>query len=628
MKCWLLALALPFLLCGCAYTRPENSFPAADSALPVESTSFEPSQETTMPQETEPEVWEEGSVEAQTNGALLSWEFSDQLVTGICFMGQELLVFYDTGGTTQLRLLSPADMSIKAGVELNDLLTYSQQSWVVTDDTFAYFSKNQKAVVVLDAQLTQVASIPVSQEIKHQVVITRDLKAAYYSDGGGIYSLNLETGESALLAHVGEYVVHLNLLFNDAVLSWIGYSSNTGYLSAQTGQVIGSDHQADDIAAGGDRYFLSRVEDDYNEYLFGTFGSEHTALMPSKSMTYTYMGYLTDLHGAVFKGYPNGYDINSQWTFFDYYDLTTGKRISAIDADLGYVEWLSTVTEDPSGKYLWFAARSIGTEEKNTRIYRWELGATLTGDDQVYTGTRHTESNPDMDGIARCRARAAALAEAYNVDILVYDEAKFPQGYGFRYLYQAHIIDEYLDRLEAALASFPEGFLKALGTVSQNGRLQFSIAGRNVINYDYYYDSMLHWNNGNACIALGSIYSNGRTVYRGVGFALEEFLKHAGCLGSWETYNPDGFQYYGSFAAAKAGEHNMAYFIDQNSMASRAADVAVMFEYAMMDDCNTHIHFYIMQKKLALLCESIREAFNLAETTQILPWEKYLAGEE
>ena len=32
----------------------------------------------------------------------------------------------------------------------------------------------------------------------------------------------------------------------------------------------------------------------------------------------------------------------------------------------------------------------------------------------------------------------------------------------------------------------------------------------------------------------------------------------------------------------------------------------------------------VMQKKLKLLCEGIREAYNLKKHTEILPWEQYL----
>lgn len=623
MRRWLFTLALSVLLCGCVSVNPVEAVPTTDTALPTQTTSFIQPEETTIPPETEPAGWDEGSVEDQTNGALLSWQLPGRRIAGIRFMGQDLLALYNDEGYTQLRLFSLEDMSIKASTELMDYVTNSPQSWAATEDRFAYYSVSENAVIFLDTQLTPVCSIPVPEDIREQIVITGDLKTAYYSKGGVIYSLDLESGESVLRFDVGINTAYLymNLMFEDTVLSYRDPGGKAVFLSTQTWQIIGSDDSFDGIASGGERYFLARVADDYQEYLVGTFGAEQAAFTPKKNRYPEYQGYLPDRHAVVFKGNEDGK------TFFDCYDLTTGKRTAAMLVDFGDAARFSRLLEDPTGDYLWFMTTDANDE--NSKLYRWEYGAMPVEDDRVYTGKRYTESNPDMEGIARCRARADEMEETYGVEILLHNEAKVPYGYGVKYLYQVRIIEQSLDSLETALASYPEGFFKTLGTVSQNGKIQISLARRIVVDSDWiYYDCMPYWDNGNACIVVQSGYLTGRLVNRGVGYILEAFLRNGGGLENWESCNPTGFTYYGSYEAAVGGDYRSSYFIDQKAMISRGADVAVVFEYAMMDYTEKDLKRYSIQKKLALLCESIREAFDLTETTQMLPWEKYLLTTE
>ncbi len=622
MKLWLLALVLSILLCGCEMNKPDETLRATDDTLPTETASFIQPEETTMPQETEPEGWEEGSVEAQTNGALLSWQLPGRRIAGIRFMGQDLLALYNNEGYTQLRLFSLEDMSIKASAELMDYVTNSPQSWAVTEDRFAYYSVNENAVIFLDTQLTQVSSIPVPEDIREQIVIAGDLKTAYYAKGGVIYSLDLESGESVLRFDVGinTSYLYMNLMFEDTVLSYSDPRGQSVFLSTQTWQVIGSDDSFGGIFTGGERYFLARVLDDYEEYLVGTFGAEQAAFAPKKNRYPEYQGYLPDRHAVVFKGYEDGK------TFFDCYDLTTGKRMAAMNVDFADALRFSRVTEDPAGDYLWFTTMD---NEENIKLYRWEYGAMPVDDDHVYTGKRFTESDPDLEGIARCRARADAMEETYGVEILLHNEARVPWGYGVKYLYQVSIIEQSMDSLETALASYPEGFFKTLGTVSQNGKIQISLARRIVVDSDWiYYDCMPYWDNGNACIVVQSGNRTGRLVNRGVGYILEAFLQNAGYLESWDSHNPNGFEYYGSYEAAMGGAYMRSYFIVQESMISRGADVAAVFEYAMMDGTENSMERYSIQNKLKLLCESIREAFAITENAESLPWEKYLIATE
>lgn len=60
-------------------------------------------------------------------------------------------------------------------------------------------------------------------------------------------------------------------------------------------------------------------------------------------------------------------------------------------------------------------------------------------------------------------------------------------------------------------------------------------------------------------------------------------------------------------------------------MISRYYDVAEIFEYAMMNGTADYFKNEGLQKKLDTLSETIREAFDLKENKERLPWEKYLS---
>lgn len=631
MKLWSLILVLAILLCGCGVITPDVTIPTTAASeppdtttptqpMPTEDASHNQPEETTLPQSTEPEGWTPGSVEAQTDGALLSWTLKDSAMEGFCFLGQDLLLFCNNGLSTELRLLSVEDMQVKASVKLKGNGSYSdKQSWQVTEDGFAYYATYSKRIIFLDDQLQEVRSVPVPEDIKEKAALARNLEKAYYSDGWKIHALDLQSGESKPLVETGGYVNDLRVLFHDTVLMYRDSWGKTFFLSAQTGQVIGSCGWIDDIITGADHYFLAQVTDDHQEYLFGTFGEKPGAFVPDKVFLYSYYGYLPERNAVVFRDEKDKNDV------FDYYDLTTGKRTASLRVDLGSVQWCTSMKEDPSGDYVWFATKDANYE--NLKLYRWEVGATPIADDQVYTGNRWTESNPDWEGIAQCRARADAMEEKYGVEILLHNQASVPYGYGIKYLYQVNIIRESLDSLEEELASYPEGFFKTLGKVSQNGKIQISLARGIVTNSEWeYYDCMQYWENGNACIVVQcDAYKAGRLFNRGIGFILETFLKNGGYLETWESCNPEGFEYYGSARDSVRYDYLGYYFIDMSSMTSKSYDVAVMFEYAMMNGTADNFKGNGIQKKLAVLCQDIRDAFDL-HGDMLLPWEQYLSA--
>ena len=67
------------------------------------------------------------------------------------------------------------------------------------------------------------------------------------------------------------------------------------------------------------------------------------------------------------------------------------------------------------------------------------------------------------------------------------------------------------------------------------------------------------------------------------------------------------------------------YFADKRSMAFPTEDRARIFYYAMTQGNAELFENEVLQSKLKLVCEGIREAYNLKKYAEVLPWEQYLA---
>jgi hypothetical protein len=98
----------------------------------------------------------------------------------------------------------------------------------------------------------------------------------------------------------------------------------------------------------------------------------------------------------------------------------------------------------------------------------------------------------------------------------------------------------------------------------------------------------------------------------------------------WEKLNPRGFEYDYDYVQnlerqdtqyLEAGSQS---FVDLYSMSFPVEDRASIMACAMTEGAKSCFESGTMQKKLSVLCEGIRTAFELKESTEIFPWEVYL----
>ena len=98
----------------------------------------------------------------------------------------------------------------------------------------------------------------------------------------------------------------------------------------------------------------------------------------------------------------------------------------------------------------------------------------------------------------------------------------------------------------------------------------------------------------------------------------------------WDSLNPEGFSYDLDFERNQRRDGTSCLqdrdraFVDTYSMSFPREDRARIMEYAMTSGNEELFSSLIMQKKLNLLSQGIREAFGLHNSDRILLWEQYL----
>jgi len=98
----------------------------------------------------------------------------------------------------------------------------------------------------------------------------------------------------------------------------------------------------------------------------------------------------------------------------------------------------------------------------------------------------------------------------------------------------------------------------------------------------------------------------------------------------WDRLNPRDFEYDYDYltnlerTSQEYLQDHCRSFIDMYSMSFPKEDRARIMEYAMTEGNEHLFRSPMLQAKLALLCIGIREAFQLENCEDPLPWEQYL----
>ncbi len=535
-------------------------------------------------------------IEVQTSGAVRAYPLGDGIYTDLVTMNDKLLVVSASGDVTMLQGLEGQIVATEA----TDLVrTESGLPMWTSDQGAAYFAPQSAEVVLLDEKLLEIARIPLPEGIQGAPVVLLQRNEIFYCTDQEIRAVDIQTGISRRVrSHSCTSQCLTGAYFNDTVLGCrITDQQGTEkvvYLYADTGTAVQEDSTMGFLHTQGTAYYAVRNDGSHTQVLFGDAESETMCLE-------------TDPQGltpALAMGGAVRCLANETGLELEYYDFATGTRSGAVSI-AGLTAPIATASDD-SG--FWFIVDQM--------LYRWEPAQSPTKDDTPYAAQLYTQQNPDVQGLASCQKRAEEL-KAYGVDLRIWTDATADTGaYACEPEYRVSFTNNALDALEEVLKQFPENFLTTTGNI----RLCIvrSVTGEQPVQY---------WQ-GNTCCIIVSGEQAAEGFLWGLGYGIDaRVLGNSRELDTWNDLNPRGFEYaydYASNAAREDAEDYQDSFVDQRAMSFPTEDRARVFMAAMQADNAQLFEQTALQKKLLRLCEGIREAYNLEDSTTVFPWEQYL----
>lgn len=607
----LLCLAL---LCGC------GSNPGTEAVLPTESTQSVVS---------EPVGYYDpnSTLEAETGGAIRCYPLGSTDVSGILTVEDTLLLFSSDSDRTELTALS-GETLIPIASRILDFSLFPEDAclrpWA---NGISFYDPVAMETVVVDSQLREVSRISAPAGLMGTPLLSYDRSTLYYCTDTALRALNLETGISRVLKEMSHDFQELSgLLMEESVLACTVSDGNHWqllYLSTETGAIL---EQREDMVlanSSADRYYAAIPDGSVISQVFGTAQGQTRCLMPREEAVANY--FLPETFGLV--SIPMQEDTQ---TVLDYYDLDSCLRTASVSLPGCPMLWSFRTSAD--GR-VWF----LYSEENQPGITLccWDPVLSPTGDNTFYGGIHYTPEEPDTEGLAQCQAYAQEIGEKYGIEVLVYKDAVRvqPWDYDLEPEHLVGVIQRELELLDRNLARYPEGFIstlaqrfdglsicivRSLNGTAESGSLDSA-------------DGIQFMDGYRACIALAATMDTEYALFHEMCHLIDTMvLGESSAYDRWDELNPKGFEYDFDYIANQSRDGS-AYlqdinrsFIDTYSMSFPKEDRARIMEYAMTEGNESYFQSTIMQSKLKLLCEGIREAFGLKKSPETFLWEQYL----
>jgi len=614
MKKIAILLLLCLLLCGCA---------------------AEPVEETTLPTETQPTdyveptgIYDEGSpIEAATGGAVRSYPLNMEMVNHMQTMGDSVLVFSGTEGTT-LTCLSGENLYIRGQFELPCLLN-AAASTQVTEKGISYLDPETREMVFLDVSLKEVKRFAVPEDLVGDPIMSPDRQTMYYCTADAIRAMDLETGIKRLLKQIAYPTQTLEeILVNGTVLQ-CGVGDEAGnwellFIDTQTGETLVRTRENITVASQDSLWYATVTEGGYRSMIFGGGDREVAQLNP---LDITASGwYLPAQNAAVTAS-------GVQDVTLSRYDLESGLITASVKLEGYSSPWcVQAGTQDD---HIWLLSSDSQTGQ--AVIHRWDTAKTPVTDETVYTGVRYTENAPDTQSLESLQEIACALGERFGVEILIGSEAiaEQPWDYALETEYSAPVIRRQLEELEEVLSWYPADFFTKAAATTESGKLKIcivrSLTGTPESGLLTSVRGTQFWNEREAYLVVAAGEDIQNTFCHEVLHAADTLVfAKSKLFDDWDWLNPEGFEYDMDYIANQSRdgspylkEDNRA-FIDTYSMSFPNEDRARIMEYAMMEGNEAYFKSEIMQEKLLVLSKAIREAFGWKKSEETFRWEQYL----
>lgn len=592
MKRILLLLLAVLMLAGCAKKAPpEPTTPPS----PTENTN---------------DIYVPDSVvEQQTEGAVTNYALPTGTWFGISEIGNNLLLT----GEGNLLVLSGEKGEAVATQENEDITATTVMDTATTG--MAYYQANNRRVIILNPQLHNVTKVNLPKTIVGMPVISLGRNEVYYSTGNEIRALNITTNISRLIRQQTETTqTLLGACFDQSALliQFADAEENTvtEYISAETGQTLGSGEGVFQMLTYEDTYISQWQNSSIEEWVYGIKGSEPTRItVPQPTGENSGRAAVPKAGGVVdYVETEGGLELS-------FYDLKAGKRAAKVtlpDAQAPVIAY-------GDGTYIWILA----VDAKNTAqtLYRWDIRKTPVEEEETCLGKLYTPQNPDTEGLALSRKQADAYEKQYGVKILLWEDAvKHNGGYQVTPEHHPDVINATMEKLIPVLEQYPQRFLQK--TVEAGWiriALVADVQGQEWTSF---------WEDGDYWILLPVESDVKDFLLRGIAYAIDShILGNSRDYDTWNEMNPEGYVYSYSDTVEESplcqpGEEQA--FTDAVAMAYPHEDRCRIFYHAMQPENGEMFTAPVMQEKLLRVCTGIREAYDLEKKTDTYPWEQYL----
>jgi len=607
----IIPLLLILLLCGCAAKQPAQTVSPTETMEATEPAgSYQPGSE----------------AEQLAGGALRQYAPRIPDSYAIASAGEDILLFSGVEKTV-ITLLKGNNLYAAASAELGVWLHPEYPSFRISDHGITYYDPEARCVVFLDKQLKQVSTLAVPENMTGEPILSSDRLKLYYCTTDAIRVMDLETGIDRLIREIQYPVQDLaDLLMQDTVLHCKVAEDDkieSLYIRTETGELIGQ-HGVDTVVTGkGEIYYAHVPEGTMQVHLFGKAGEEPFALIPENP--FHAVTWLDDLHGAL------TVDQSQDILTLDYYDLRTGRRSASLQLVGIPTPW--SIVDEPARGCISFLSEDGG----DAVLYRWDITKSSGEEDVVYTSARYTLDNMDEAGLEDCRVRAKELSEAYGVELLVGMDAVRvePWDYELYPEYQVPVIQRALSQMERILQQYPTDFFRILSDGTTDGPVKICLVRSSTGSPESGSLTETHgiqfWDESTAyvVVAVGNMME--QTFFHEMFHVIEtRVLSNSNAYYEWDKLNPEDFEYDYSYLTnlERSGEEYLTggdrAFIDTYSMSFPKEDRARIMEYAATVGNETYFLSDTMQRKLQVLCQGIRQAFDLEESSESFIWEQYL----
>lgn len=571
------------------------------------------SEETPQPEENP----SQNDAEQTTGGEVEVFALDDTPWNAAYLLGENLLLVLE-GEKTLLQLADgeTGELSLKA--ELNADL---RNGWLRTKgESISYFDPATGDVVFLNNMLREVSRLHLPEGFTGCPQLSLDWQAVYFCTAMGIYKMDLQTGLSHLLREQkNPWQSVAGVLFGGKVLRCdAGLSEENRevrLVDATTGESLWVGNHLETLLTGEEMWYYPSRRSFITEYFIGN-GEEIQCFWPLDDTEQILPVMDIKMALTVAKA--------AAGCRLDAYDLETGLHTASVELK-GYQRVISVVGE--SEQSLWFLAES--QEESSVALCHWNPGKNTVADADAYYKPYFTAENVDTQGLEALQQSFTEMGQTYGVDILIGDSAvnNPPEGNGLTKEFVTQAYEKAMPLLEKALMQFPEGFFKTLASKTGSKSLKICLV-REISDIPEEIGCLQYWKGKEAYLVLALGDDLEQRFYHGISYAIEtRVLSVCTAYYDWDKLNPEGFEYGADLKEENYLTGEDKAFIHGLAMTSAREDRAFIMEYACMPENAECFQGAAMQAKLKMLCDGIREAFDLEKTKIIYPWEQHLKSE-